>query len=253
LSIEAQRIAKWIAANGYCSRRNAERIITAGNVNLNGQPAKHTDLVTAADKILINQQPLQINPVRVYYKYHKPVGIDCNVKANDAASLFHILQSLPQRVFAVGRLDKDSSGLLLLTNDGLLCQRLIHPDFYHEKSYRVKIDRSMSNNGNDTTSNNTNNNFISNLQQGVSWQLGDKRYTSRPCKMQQLNEHEFIITLTQGLHRQIRYMCKSQGYNVIELCRISLHNILLDNLTLGAVEPIVGSCLDTLLQLTQND
>ncbi|CAM3875329.1 pseudouridine synthase [Rheinheimera salexigens] len=233
-----QRLAKWIAANGYCSRRNAERLITTGNVSVNGLPAKHTDLVTATDQIMINQQPLQITPARVYYKYHKPVGVDCNIKADDAASLYHILQPLPQRVFAVGRLDKDSSGLLLLTNDGLLCQRLIHPDFYHQKSYRVKVDSTI------TTQ------FICNLQQGVSWQLGNNRYTSRPCQLRQLTDDEFIITLTQGLHRQIRYMCKSQGVNVIELCRISLHNIVLDDLTLGATEPIAGSCLDTLLQLT---
>lgn len=234
-----QRLAKWIAANGYCSRRNADRLISAGKVSLNGQLAKHTALVTATDQIMIDQQPLQIKPKRVYYKYHKPVGIDCNVRAQDSASLYHVLQSIPERVFAVGRLDKDSSGLLLLTNDGLLCQRLIHPDFYHEKSYRVTVNSKI------------NTDFITNLSQGVSWQLGTKHYTSRPCKIQPLGSKEFMITLTQGLHRQIRYMCQSQGLKVVELCRISLHNIQLANLALGAIQPIHGDCLHTLLQLTQ--
>jgi 16S rRNA pseudouridine516 synthase len=239
LNTAPQRLAKWIAANGFCSRRNAERLISAGKVSLNGQPAEHTALVTAADQIVIDQQPLQLKPERVYYKYHKPVGIDCNIRAEDSTSLYHVLQSVPERVFAVGRLDKDSSGLLLLTNDGLLCQRLIHPDFYHEKSYRVIVDRAI------------NERFITNLAQGVSWQLGTNRYTSRPCQIQPLSSKEFIITLTQGLHRQIRYMCKSQGFNVVDLCRISLHNIQLANLVLGAIQPIHGDCLHTLLQLTQ--
>ncbi|WNO60755.1 pseudouridine synthase [Rheinheimera sp. MMS21-TC3] len=241
MNLKPQRLAKWIATNGYCSRRNAERLISASKVNVNGQIAKHTDLVTANDTIIIDQQPLIINPERVYYKYHKPVGIDCNIKADDSASLYHVLQLIPQRVFAVGRLDKDSSGLLLLTNDGLLCQRLIHPDFHHKKSYRVKVDRDIDAN------------FISQLSQGVSWQLGSKIYTSRPCQLEPINKREFIITLTQGLHRQIRYMCKSQGVNVLNLCRISLHNIQLANLAVTAIEPIQDEALTSLLQLVQTE
>ncbi|MGI5309547.1 pseudouridine synthase [Rheinheimera sp. WS51] len=239
MNTSPQRLAKWIAANGYCSRRNAERLISAGKVQLNGQQAKHTDLVTQADHIKIEQQRLLAQPRRVYYKYHKPVGIDCNIKPSDSASLYHVLQSLPERVFAVGRLDKDSSGLLLLTNDGLLCQRLIHPDFYHQKSYRVCVDKPIDSR------------FITHLSQGVSWQLGSKEYRSRPCDVQPLSHHEFIITLTQGLHRQIRYMCKSQGLNVTALCRISLHNLKLADLALGSLEAIKGECLNTLLQLVE--
>ena len=158
----------------------------------------------------------------MYLLYHKPVGVDCNIRADDPASLYQLLKTLPQRLFAVGRLDKDSSGLLLLTNDGQLSQRLMHPDYFHEKTYRVSTDKALT----DT--------FVSQMAQGVSWQLGDNCYQSRPCKVTAHNSHEFDITLTQGLHRQIRYMCKSLGYKVVTLKRTHLTPIALADLPCGA-------------------
>jgi len=232
------RLAKWIAQSGYCSRRAAERLISAGQVHCNGRAALHTDMVNRSDDILINNLPLPALPPRQYWPYHKPVGIDCNNRPQDPASLYQLLKTLPERVFAVGRLDKDSSGLLLLTNDGELSQRLIHPDFYHEKTYLVDTDKAISEA------------FITAMASGVSWQLGNKQYQSRPCQVSRNSQHQFTITLTQGLHRQIRYMCKTLGYRVMALKRIRLHNLCLDQLTVGELRQLTSTELTQLLALS---
>lgn len=223
---DKERLAKWIARCGVCSRRAAERLISTGQVQLNGRPGCHTDLVNDRDCIKIEQHTLAPPGPAQYWLFHKPVGIDCNIRANDASSLFHIISNLPQRVFAVGRLDKDSSGLLLLTNDGALCQRLLHPDYYHEKEYRVTVDKEISST------------FLQHMANGVSWQLGDTVYHSRPCQVEKLHNYEFRIILTQGLHRQIRYMCKALGFKVLTLCRVRLLNLQLGNLAVGELRPL---------------
>ena len=135
-----QRLAKWIAHCGYCSRRAAERLITGRRVLLNDQLAKHTDVASSADIICIDGKPLAEPATLQYMLYHKPVGVDCNNRPDDPTSLYQLLKALPQRLFAVGRLDKDSSGLLLLTNDGALCQQLMHPNFFHVVS-QLKIQK----------------------------------------------------------------------------------------------------------------
>lgn len=233
-----QRLAKWIAQSGYCSRRSAERLISQGLVYLNGQPASHLALVCATDDISIAGQRLPPQAVPQYFLYHKPIGIDCNNRPGDPASLYQLLKTLPQRLFAAGRLDKDSSGLLLLTNDGELSQRLMHPAYYHEKDYSVSTNKVLTAD------------FIARMSSGVSWQLGDTCYHSRPCRVVQLAEQQFQITLTQGLHRQIRYMCKSLGYRVTALCRTRLHNLLLDTLAAGELRPLTAAELTQLHTLS---
>ncbi len=231
-----QRLAKWIAYCGWCSRRAAERLISTGSVSVNGRPAKHTDLVGEADRISIGQQPLNLATARQYWLYHKPAGIDCNNRPDDPASLYHILQQFPQRLFAVGRLDKDSSGLLLLTNDGALSQQLMHPEHYHDKTYIVDTDRAIS------TA------FISQMAAGVSWTLGQNSYSSRPCQVTLTGAQQFQIVLTQGLHRQIRYMCKALGYRVTALQRVALGTLQLEDLTSGTYRPLTPSELGCLLR-----
>ncbi|MEH8021157.1 MULTISPECIES: pseudouridine synthase [Rheinheimera] len=224
--VTTQRLAKWIAQSGYCSRRAAERLISEGSVSCNGQLGKHTDLVGNADTITIAGKALPAQAEHQYLLYHKPIGIDCNNRPSDPASLYQLLKTLPQRLFAVGRLDKDSSGLLLLTNDGELSQRLMHPDYYHEKTYQVDVDKDI------------NAEFIQKMANGVSWRLGETQYYSRPCLVQQTTTRQFNITLTQGLHRQIRYMCKTLGYRVTALQRLSLHNLQLGNLAAGELREL---------------
>lgn len=233
-----QRLAKWIAQSGYCSRRAAERLITQGVISINGAVARHTDGVSALDQVSVHGQPLPAQPALQYLLYHKPVGVDCNNRPDDPASLYQVLKLLPQRLFAVGRLDKDSSGLLLLTNDGGLSQRLMHPAYYHEKGYLVSTDKSISAG------------FIASMAAGVSWQLGETRYQSRPCRITQTAEQEFYIVLTQGLHRQIRYMCKALGYRVTALKRDRLHNLQLAQLPEGQMRPLSSAELHQLQLLS---
>lgn len=232
-----QRLAKWIAQSGYCSRRAAERLITQGIVSINGVVAHHTDAVSERDQICISGQPLADQQALHYWLYHKPVGVDCNNRPDDPASLYQVLRLLPQRLFAVGRLDKDSSGLLLLTNDGVLSQRLMHPAYYHEKGYQVDTDKNITAD------------FVANMAAGVSWQLGETRYQSRPCQVMQTGNQQFYIVLTQGLHRQIRYMCKTQGYRVTALKRDRLHNLQLAQLPAGQMRPLSDTELHQLLLL----
>jgi 16S rRNA pseudouridine516 synthase len=215
------RLAKWIAQNGHCSRRAAERLISAARVEVNGSPAKHTDVVSQTDCILIDGETLAAAPALSYLLYHKPVGMDCNNRPDDPASLYQLLKTFPMRLFAVGRLDKDSSGLILLTNDGALCQRLLHPDFHYSKRYVVNTDKPVTPE------------FTRQMAAGVSWQLGNNHYQSKPCQVKASGQQQFEIILTQGLHRQIRYMCKALGYRVTALQRTAIGSIALGELAVG--------------------
>lgn len=230
------RLAKYIAMSGHCSRRAAERLITQGRVRVNGTLAKHTDSVSSDDEVMIDQVTLVPTSTLQYLAYHKPVGVDCNNRPEDPSSLYQLLRTLPQRLFAVGRLDKDSSGLLLLTNDGALCQQLMHPSFYHEKTYQVQTDKPISAA------------FLQQLASGVSWQVGPHCYQSLPCRVWQSGARQFHIVLTQGLNRQIRYMCRALGFKVVSLKRIAIGQFALGNLAPGQYRPLTTAELATLLQ-----
>ncbi|WP_214000882.1 pseudouridine synthase [Arsukibacterium sp.] len=230
------RLAKWIAQSGHCSRRAAERLITAGRVHVNGMAARHPDLVDNSDRILIDDIRLIAQPARCYILYHKPVGIDCNNRPNDPASLHQLLKTLPLRLFAVGRLDKDSSGMLLLTNDGALSQRLLHPDHYHSKTYLVTTDKTVTPE------------FLQQMASGVSWTLGKNHYQSRPCQVNARGPQQFEITLTQGLHRQIRYMCKALGYRVLTLQRTAIGALPLGELAMDQYRELENDEVSALQQ-----
>lgn len=203
-------------------------------MSVNGKAANHIDHVLPADIICIDGTPLAPLSARVTMMYHKPVGIDCNIRADDPASLHHVLANLPQRLFACGRLDKDSCGLLLLTNDGTLSQHLMHPAFSHEKTYQVATDKPITQA------------MLQQLAEGVSWQLGANCYQSRPCQVRQIAEKAFIIILTQGQHRQIRYMCKAVGLSVLSLKRIAIGALVLGTLAEGQYLALSPAQLDLL-------
>ena len=211
------RLSKWIADSGYCSRRAACRLIEAGLVDVNGLPGKHTDRVSSQDVVHVEKQRIQSNPESVYQIYNKPVGIDCVCREEDPNSIIHQLNH-QHRVFPAGRLDKDSHGLLLLTNDGDLCQKILHPDYFHEKEYCVTVDKAI------------NADFCQTMAQGLEY----NSIKTRPCKMTQTGPSTFLIALTQGMNRQIRKMCRSLGYRVIDLQRIRLVNLRLDEMSPGA-------------------
>ncbi|WP_152558708.1 pseudouridine synthase [Endozoicomonas numazuensis] len=223
------RLSKWIADSGYCSRRAACRLIEAGHVNVNGLPGKHTDRVSANDVIHVEQHLIQPFPELEYQIYNKPVGIDCVCSEEDPDSIIHQLKG-KQRVFPAGRLDKDSHGLLLLTNDGALCQKILHPDFFHEKEYCVVVDKAITPL------------FCLQMAQGVEYN-GTR---TRPCKIIQTDTHTFLITLTQGMNRQIRKMCRSLGYTVTHLQRTRLVNLQLDGLSSGTFRDLTSEEVKTL-------
>ncbi|GGW59034.1 pseudouridine synthase [Alishewanella tabrizica] len=229
------RLAKVIAQSGLCSRKAADRLISSGLVTVNGIVAQHHHTLLATDNIAIDGTELAAAPAKQYWLYHKPVGVDCNNRLADPASIAQLLTTLPVRLFAVGRLDKDSRGLLLLTNDGDVAQRLLHPDHAHQKCYRVTVDKPIDNNASVAFS------------QGIRWQVGPHQYVAKPCIARQISSNQLDITLTEGQHRQIRYMCRALGYKVLDLCRVAIGNLSLGELAAGACRQLTDAELTALL------
>ena len=209
------RLAKYIAHAGVCSRKQASRLIDEGVVSVNDRLANHIDHVDENDIVVIDNQQIKGAAELVYFAYHKPVGIDCKLNKNDSTSLIHHLPQLT-RVYPIGRLDKDSRGLLILTNDGEFCNQLIHPDFHQPKRYLVTVDKPI------------NNEFCEKMAAGVPV---DKQVTL-PCEVTKIANTQFSIVLKQGLNRQIRKMAHYCGYKVIDLCRVQFSELTLKALNL---------------------
>ena len=209
------RLAKYIAHAGVCSRKQASRLIDEGVVTVNNRPANHIDHVDEQDDIIVNGQVVKGAADLVYFAYHKPVGIDCKLNENDPASLIHHLPTLT-RVYPIGRLDKDSRGLLILTNDGDFCNQLIHPDFHQPKRYLVTVNKPI------------NNAFCEKMAAGIPV---DKQITL-PCEVTKTADNQFSIILKQGLNRQIRKMAHYCGFKVIDLFRVQFSELALSNLNL---------------------
>ncbi len=205
------RLAKYLSHAGVCSRRGASRLIDAGRVTVNGRAANHIDHVSDQDEICLDGQRIDGLAPKRYYAYHKPVGIDCKLKTEDPSSLVHHLPP-EQRTYPIGRLDKDSRGLLILTNDGELCNLLAHPDHSHEKEYWVEVDKPLDEA------------FFSRMSAGVPL---DGTLT-KPCVCTALSATRFKIILTQGLNRQIRKMARYCGYRVVDLLRVRIGQLHLD-------------------------
>jgi 16S rRNA pseudouridine516 synthase len=213
---EPMRLAKYLGHCGICSRRQASRLIDSGEVTVNGRPANHIDHVTEQDVIVVSGQRVKGIAQRHLYAFHKPVGIDCKIKPDDPSSIVHLLPH-DVRLYPIGRLDKDSRGLILITNDGELCHQLNHPDQHVEKEYYVRVDKPLDAH------------FCERMSQGVPV---DGQITL-PCEVKLLDETRFRIVLKQGLNRQIRKMAKHCGYRVIDLKRVRIGALTLASLNLG--------------------
>ncbi|CAM5220570.1 pseudouridine synthase [Alishewanella longhuensis] len=234
---EPLRLAKLIAQSGLCSRKEASRLISKGQVRVNGEMARHLHAITDTDQIDVAGVTLAAPAPLQYWLYHKPVGIDCNNRPEDPASIAQLLRTLPVRLFAVGRLDKDSRGMLLLTNDGAFAQRLLHPNYAHQKSYLVTLDQA------------TPPSIVNAFSQGISWQVGPHSYQAKPCQVQRLNARQLEIILTEGQHRQIRYMCRALGFKVVDLCRTAIGTLSLGTLAAGDCRQLNAEELTQLLTL----
>jgi 16S rRNA pseudouridine516 synthase len=233
------RLNQALAQSGICSRKAAARLISEQRVTVNGKQQPHHYQVKNGDVILLDNKPLPQPAPLQYWLYHKPVGIDCNL--NDKKdSLKILLDSLLQRLFPLGRLDKDSCGLLLLSNDGALAQQLMHPAFSHQKTYQVTVDKPLQES------------MLGRLAQGLRYQVGPHLYQTLPCKVVKLATNRFEIHLTQGLNRQIRYMCREVGLKVLHLQRTQINQLKLGVLPEGEMRQLTPAEMDLLLAETNS-
>ncbi|MCR5268270.1 MAG: pseudouridine synthase [Lachnospiraceae bacterium] len=213
------RINKYIADAGICSRRGADELIASGKVTVNGHIAQTGEKISDHDQVCVDGKTVRPVSKKVYLAFHKPVGITCTADTKDERNVIdHI--NYPIRLTYCGRLDKDSEGLLLLTNDGDIINRIMKASAYHEKEYIVKVDKPVTKG------------FLRQMSEGVY--LEELDVTTRPCRVEALKEREsFRIILTQGLNRQIRRMCDALGFHVKALKRVRIMNIRLGNLKTG--------------------
>ena len=218
------RLNKFLASIGVCSRREADKAIEAGRVMINGQVVElgatvgDEDLVSFDGRYIgMGKDVEKIKPIII--AFNKPEGLVCNTSDNDGAMTVVDYIGMKERIYPVGRLDKDSSGLLLLTNQGSLTNSLLRAANYHEKEYIVKVNKDIDDA------------FINKMANGIY--LYELKTKTRKCKVKKLNKNTFSIVLTQGLNRQIRRMCLACGMKVQKLNRVRIVNIKLDGLALG--------------------
>ncbi len=222
-------LQKIIADAGLMSRREAAKLIKGGAIKINGHVAKLGDRADReVDIILIRNQALPPITDKIYLKLNKPNGYTCTNRVFAGEKNIFQLINLPTRLFAIGRLDKNSQGLLLVTNDGLLAQQLTHPRFGHEKVYQVEITDGAQNSIDSTAIQR----IMLNLQQGINIGEGDGRVKVK--KVKYLDNHCFEIVLHEGKKRQIRRMFKVLGYNIKSLTRTGFAGISLTDLKLGS-------------------
>jgi 23S rRNA pseudouridine2604 synthase len=210
------RINKYFTERGFCSRRAADRMIDDGRVRINGRVAVPGDRVAGDDRVTVDGRVVRSRPRPVYLAYHKPVGVTCTTELHVPGNILHAV-GYPERIFPIGRLDKDSSGLILLTNDGDIVNRILRAEFGHEREYVVTVDRPFPPT------------MLRRLEQGVPV-LGEK---TRPCWTTRMDAVTFRIRLTEGRNRQIRRMCSTLGYRVVRLVRVRIMHIRLGGLPVG--------------------
>lgn len=213
------RINKYLAHAGICSRREADRLIEQGRVLVNGQRPDPGRTVSDRDEITVNGKQVQGQRKTVMLAFYKPVGVTCTEKDAHAEKMIKDLVHYPIRVTYAGRLDKDSEGLLLLTNDGDLIQGMMRGANCHEKEYIVRVDKEITPD------------FISGMASGVY--LKELKIKTRECRLEQTGTYTFKIILTQGVNRQIRRMCVAFGRQVKSIKRVRIMNITLGNLKPG--------------------
>lgn len=232
------RINKFLATAGICSRREADRLVAAGKVTVNGQVAEPGILVNERDEITVGGKAVaERQPEKVVLAYYKPLGVTCTARDRHAERALGDIFRYPVRVTYAGRLDKESEGLLLMTNDGLLIERMMRGSNGHEREYAVKIDREITPE------------FIEKMQAGIF--LRELNITTRPCRITATGKYSFRIILTQGVNRQIRRMCGELGFRVKSLKRLRVENIELAKLRPGEYRVITGEELRELYRCCQ--
>ncbi|MDE7028471.1 MAG: pseudouridine synthase [Lachnospiraceae bacterium] len=229
------RLNKYLAECGVCSRREADKLIDQGRVSVNGQKAVSGVQVCDRDTVEVNGRRIKPVSSKVVLAYNKPVGVTCTEKDRHAERTIVEAVKYPVRLTYAGRLDRDSDGLMIMTNDGELIQCMMRGANRHEKEYLVKVDREITDD------------FLKNMSKGVY--LRALHETTRPCSLEKIGKYTFKIILTQGLNRQIRRMCEQFGYTVKTLTRIRVMNIELAGLKSGEYRELKGEERTTLYRL----
>lgn len=211
------RINKYIASTGLTSRRKAEEYIQQGLVTVNGQVAQLSTVVEDGDTVTLNGEVIQAKKDFVVLLFNKPKGITCTTETDVKGNIIKYI-NYPERIFPIGRLDKDSQGLILLTNDGDLVNQCLRAENGHEKEYVVRVDKPITDE------------FLQKMSEGVKIYnpVTDSYVTTLPCQLKQMGRSTFSIVLKQGYNRQIRRMCSAFDYNVVTLKRIRFMFLHLD-------------------------
>ena len=230
------RLNKYLSDSGICSRRGADKLIENGKIIVNGKTALMGQRIKKGDKVVYEGREIKLYEKLILLAFNKPRGIECTTNTDTKNNLIDYL-NYGRKVFYIGRLDKDSHGLLLLTNDGDLCNLIAKSVNHHEKEYIVRVNKKIDND------------FIQKMSGGV--QILDT--TTKKCKVKKIDDYTFNIILTQGLNRQIRRMCEALSYKVIDLKRIRVMNIKLSNLPEGTYREVSSEEYDTLRKNLKNN
>lgn len=231
----SMRINKFISEKGICSRREADKLIEENRVTINGVLAQTGSKVTDEDEVMLDGKPLNKKETRIYIALNKPTGITCTTEKKIKGNIVDFVNH-SKRIFPIGRLDKESEGLIFLTNDGDIVNKILRAGNNHEKEYIVTVDKNITSE------------FIKGMASGVP--ILDT--VTKPCKIRKESPRVFRIILTQGLNRQIRRMCEYFDYNVLKLKRVRIMNVTLDNLPTGQWRYLTKDELKNINKLTSN-
>ncbi len=234
---EGIRLNKYLAEAGVASRRGSDRLIEDGRVTVNGEDATLGTKVMPGDRVCVDGKAVKADTGgTVILAFNKPRGITCTSNKDDPDNIIDFI-GYPRRIFTVGRLDKDSEGLILLTNDGALADRIMRSRYGHEKEYIVTVDKDVTKD------------FLKDMESGVEIEEG---VVTRRCRTELIDPRRFRIILKQGLNRQIRRMCEVLGYNVVRLRRIRVMNVQLGKLREGSYRDLSKSERQELMDLVES-
>ncbi len=226
---------KFISSTGICSRREADKMIAEGRVTINGKPTQLGNRVFEGDIVKVDGKPLQAKPKTLYIALNKPIGIVSTTDSKEKKNIVRYINH-PERLFPIGRLDKPSEGLIFLTNDGDIVNKILRAGNNHEKEYIVTVDKEI------------NEDFVRRMSNGIPI-LGT---ITKKCKVEKLSKYVFKITLTQGLNRQIRRMCEYLGYEVTKLKRTRIMNVSLNGIKYGDWRELTSQEIETINKLIQS-
>lgn len=235
---EGVRINKYLAQAGVCSRRDADKLVEAGKVIVNGNTAENGTKIFDGDVVIVNGKKISGAQQKVYLAFYKPAGIVCTAEKQEENNIMDYID-YPIRVTYCGRLDKDSEGLLLLSNDGDFMQKLMRGANGHEREYLVRVNKPLTDE------------VIEAMESGVY--LEELKTTTRRCKIRKISDVTFTIVLTQGLNRQIRRMCRAFDYHVRFLKRVRIENIQLGDMEPGAYRELEEAELRELMKRVKKD